>query len=198
MHQGYALSRAGLPRCPRAAREAAARRSACRQQGCSRCEGKAENVALVKPPLGAGSVWGIKHLCCVSHGLAGRRWDHLQCRRRNFAWIRARVLSDLHRNVSLHQGALWTIASSTLTLRSEQHRQSCGHVPVVCWGAGPGVLPGGIWCPLWLGARRVARRQKDAAAYSFLFCLERGGLNYEDLEHASLHRVAKDICLSTL
>lgn len=26
----------------------------------------------------------------------------------------------------------------------------------------------------------------------------RGGLNYEDLEHASLRGVAKDICLSTL
>lgn len=185
MQQGYALSRAGLLWCPCAAREAAARRSACRRQGCSWCQGKADNVALVKPLLGTGSIWGIKHLCCVSHGPAGRRWDHLQCRRRNFAWIRARVPSDLHRNVALHEGALWTIASSTLTLRSEQHRQNCGRL--FPWFAGEldqgccrasCALGGGsgIWCPLWLEARRVVRRHEDAAAYSFLFCLERGGV----------------------
>lgn len=73
----------------------------------------------------------------------------------------------------------------------------------------PGGWIRGSVCPVWMRRQHLIPAMAGSMAFApsagmcnhlqLAFLPEnREGLNYEDLEHASLHGVAKDICLSTL
>lgn len=74
----------------------------------------------------------------------------------------------------------------------------------LCWvGVGMAGMFLGAACPALLLPRDGAAAFTPSAGVLNPFRLallpeNREGLNYEDLEHASFHGVAKDICLSTL
>lgn len=113
------------------------------------------------------------------------------------------VLNPVHANTVIPLEHLLASTSSLLTAQECPGQQHCGCLLPRFLGA---ACPGGA---LAAGAAALLLTRDGGAAFTpsagmlSLFRLallpeNREGLNYEDLEHASFHGVAKDICLSTL
>lgn len=146
----------------------------------------------------AGGAPGTRHPCCGSHRPAGHRPEmqamvlsHLAYKHSN-SFGSSFGLHELNADCSgMHKTGNTVGASSPRFLGGWVRGAAC---------------PG---CALAGGAAALPLTRDGGAAFTpsagmvnpFRLALlpeNREGLNYEDLEHASFHGVAKDICLSTL